>query len=247
MPLKCDVITMPLVRQIRRISLVAMIVTCAALAARHDPATAQQHDHGSSAKHGPQHHSHGYDRELALVEKLQAGGLLIFFRHGLTETERAEDERPVDFANCASQRQLSEAGRAVSREIGRHLAALKIPIGEVRASPFCRTRETAELMFGRALTEPRLRGDDREGGRSVEQSLTDLREVAALPAGPGRNQVLVAHFNQPKEGFRTHLDEGDALIFEVSGSELRALGTIPASRWGDMIREGERKRRHKKH
>jgi phosphohistidine phosphatase SixA len=49
---------------------------------------------------------------------------------------------------AARQRNLTDGGRADARAIGAAIRSLGIPIGEVLASPFCRTRETAELIFG---------------------------------------------------------------------------------------------------
>lgn len=85
-----------------------------------------------------------------LLGQLREGGHVLVFRHAITEpkTDRVESVR-----TCATQRRLTDEGRAQARAIGRDVRALGIPIGEVRASPFCRTRETARLAFGRVPAE----------------------------------------------------------------------------------------------
>ena len=74
------------------------------------------------------------------------------------------------FEDCAHQRNLTDGGRADARAIGAAIRSLGIPIGEVLASPFCRTRETAELIFGRATVSPAVRGGPAyaEAGRYDE-------------------------------------------------------------------------------
>ena len=51
-----------------------------------------------------------------------------------------------------------DAGRDEARRIGVAIKRLEIPVGEVMASPFCRTMETAQLIFGRATATAAVRG-----------------------------------------------------------------------------------------
>src|SRR5512143_2013384 len=92
------------------------------------------------------------DGELAgpaLLAALRSGGYILYFRHASTDFGQS-DEQMTGYEDCAKQRNLTDAGRAEARAIGEALRDLRIPIGDVRASPFCRTMETARLMFGRA-------------------------------------------------------------------------------------------------
>ena len=88
----------------------------------------------------------------ALVRALRGGGYTLYFRHTATDFSQ-HDRAMTGYAECATQRNLSDAGRAQARAIGEAIRALGLPVGEVIASPFCRTMETGRLMFGRA--EPR--------------------------------------------------------------------------------------------
>ena len=82
-----------------------------------------------------------------LVARLRQGGHVIFVRHAATEATQ-DDPRP-DLADPSTQRNLSDEGRNQARQLGRAIRRLRIPVGMVMASPYARTRETAELAFGR--------------------------------------------------------------------------------------------------
>src|SRR4051812_48853357 len=87
-------------------------------------------------------------QRTSFVETLRAGGNVIAFRHAITDQSH-QDEAAFRYDQCARQRNLSAAGRAQARAIGRAIRRLRIRIGRVLASPYCRTRETARLAFGR--------------------------------------------------------------------------------------------------
>ena len=79
-----------------------------------------------------------------VVAELRKGGYVIFFRHALTEQTGVTDET-ADLNRCERQRNLSAAGRAQATNIGKSMKALGIPVGQVLAGPYCRTKDTARL------------------------------------------------------------------------------------------------------
>ena len=83
----------------------------------------------------------------ALVTALRGGGYVLYLRH--TSTDFGEnDERMTDYADCKSQRNLTDAGRTEARAIGAALRELRIPIGESAGKPVTRrTMETGRLVF----------------------------------------------------------------------------------------------------
>src|SRR5262245_63698286 len=85
----------------------------------------------------------------ALRDTLRRGGYVLYFRHTSTDFGQ-NDDGMTSFDDCTKQRNLTDKGRAEARAIGAAIARLKIPVGEVLASPYCRTVETAKLIFGRA-------------------------------------------------------------------------------------------------
>ncbi len=77
----------------------------------------------------------------ALLDLLARGGLVIFFRHAATDFSQTDTDRQ-NLQNCQTQRNLSEQGRSDARGIGQAFQALGIPVGQLLASPYCRTLET---------------------------------------------------------------------------------------------------------
>jgi len=111
---------------------------------------------------------------MDLLTALRGGGLILYFRHADTDFKQT-DARPVNLADCSRQRNLTDRGREHARSIGAAIPALAIPIGQVLASPMCRTVDTAELAFGAA-----------------ERSMA-VREAGPTPAGsPERYAALRA-------------------------------------------------------
>mgnify|MGYP001072022832 CR=1 FL=1 len=148
-----------------------------------------------------------------LLAALRSGGLVIFFRHADTDFSQLDSD-PIDLSDCATQRNLSEEGRAQSRQIGEAIAALGIPIGEVLSSELCRCRETAELAFGRATLTPDLSSLRTTATEAEEQERIEaLRRLLATPPEPGTNTVLVSHLFNIQGATGISLDEGEAAIF----------------------------------
>lgn len=85
----------------------------------------------------------------SLWPRLRRGGLVLLMRHASTEPGLG-DPPGFRLGDCATQRNLSEAGREESRRVGERLRREKVPIAKVFTSPWCRCRETAMLAFGQA-------------------------------------------------------------------------------------------------
>jgi hypothetical protein len=90
----------------------------------------------------------GEAAESKLGDQLRRGGVVLAIRHAATDFSKP-DQDPVDLKDCRTQRNLSAAGRRDARRIGQGARRLQLRIGAVLSSPFCRTRETARLAFGR--------------------------------------------------------------------------------------------------
>ena len=60
-----------------------------------------------------------------LISALQKGGHILYLRHAKTERSKP-DQHPVDFATCATQRNLSVEGRAQAKNIGATFRSLNI-------------------------------------------------------------------------------------------------------------------------
>src|SRR5215510_7330204 len=128
----------------------------------------------------------------ALLTALRAGGLILYFRHTSTDFGQNDDQM-TGYEDCARQRNLTDQGREEARRIGAEIKRLQLPIGEVLASPFCRTMETARLMFGRAQATPAVRGGPARP--ESPDRYTELRKLLSTPPQPGTDLVIASHGN----------------------------------------------------
>jgi len=121
---------------------------------------------------------------------LRQNGSVALVRHGRT-TGGAGDPPGFALADCATQRNLTEDGRAEMRRLGEAVRARGIDIAAVLSSRWCRCLETARLVFGKAEPWPPL--DNLFGNSSRTQAQTaELRKRIRAWSGPGV-LVLVTH------------------------------------------------------
>lgn len=178
--------------------------------------------------------------DTALVAALRDGGLNIYFRHAATEWSQSDDVREAgDWTSCdaARMRQLSATGRADARLVGASMRALGMPVGNVYASPYCRTVETATL-FGMGEVQPtvdvmNLRAADYVGGQEAVIERARQR-LSTLPA-PGSNDVYVAHGNIAVAATRVYPDEAEGLVFRPLGENgFEYVGRLDPARWSEL-------------
>src|SRR5439155_83996 len=175
--------------------------------------------------------------DSTLVRNLTRGGYIIFFRHAMTNWNE-RDGTEGDFSDRAKQRNLSEAGRTQAAHLGKAIAALKIPIERVLASPMWRCRDTAQLAFGAYDTTIMLFW---KGPTFREARI----KMLGTPPPAGKNLVLVGHQDQlipivPGLN-RDQLKDGDALAFrplceqkyrvvtQITPADCDRLADIPAA------------------
>jgi broad specificity phosphatase PhoE len=163
-----------------------------------------------------------------IVRELREGGLVLVFRHAATDT-RVEMEESL--RSCARQRNLSTVGRREAREIGAAIRELEIPIGDVRASPMCRTRDTAELAFGRVKTDRRLVSPGVMGTvEDDDRRARALRSLVDSPPPEGVNTVLVTHTGNIGAALDQSVEEGEMLAY----ADGRLVGRVKADEWSSL-------------
>ena len=141
----------------------------------------------------------------ALWALLKQGGQIVLIRHAVTDPG-VGDPPGFRVEDCATQRNLSEAGRAEARRLGAALRERGVPVARVLASPWCRAIETARIATG---VQPDL-----------EPALANLFEY---PQNRERQQAqfraLVAAM--PKQG--------NVLMFTHGSTTLAFTGVSPAT------------------
>jgi Histidine phosphatase superfamily (branch 1) len=168
----------------------------------------------------------------ALTRALQAGGLVLVLRHTATDFSKP-DEEPIDLADCATQRNLSQQGRADARAIGRGVRRLDLHISAVLTSAFCRTRETARLAFGRAQLTPALLNTITAAHDARWQAqMRAVRRLFGTRPTPGSVKVLVTHGVVVSDATGLTLEEGETLVLRpLDSSRFRLLGRILPREW----------------
>jgi phosphohistidine phosphatase SixA len=183
----------------------------------------------------------------ALVEALRAGGYNIYFRHAATDWSQHDQVAKVDdWISCDPDRmrQLADVGRRTASAIGAAMRALRIPVGQVLASPYCRTVETARLMqLGNVETTTDImntRVAEHFGGPSVIAKRARQR-LSTLPQA-GTNTVLVAHGNVLRTATGVYPQETEAIVFRPDGKGSYAvMARLLPQAWEGLVAEyGER-------
>lgn len=130
----------------------------------------------------------------AAIASLKQGGHVILMRHAQT-TSGVGDPPGFKLDDCATQRNLSEAGRADARRFGEALRKNGIRIDRVLSSAWCRSVDTARL----ALPEQNVQVEASLNSTFDERDIAARRKAAegassivAAWSGPG-NILMVSH------------------------------------------------------
>ncbi len=177
-----------------------------------------------------------------LISALKQGGYVLVFRHGATD-ESQKDVYPFRFDDMSAQRQLSDKGREMAREMGAAIKKLGIPVGEVYTSRLNRAIETGKLLAEKdvkpvdALTDSSAgskTGMANPSGGNANAGAAVRRLVDAAPAA-GTDTFLVTHKPNMADAFGKaagDAQEGEAFVYKASGSGPATLvGRIKAAEW----------------
>jgi len=158
---------------------------------------------------------------------LREGARVALMRHGAT-SGGAGDPPGFRLEDCATQRNLTEKGRADARAMGEQLRAQKIPVGKVVSSQWCRCRDTAALMalgaieiaetFNNAFTLSDRRDELTKGARAV---IADWKGPGVLVIVTHGANILPLTGFQPAEGEMVVVDPAAA-----ADGRLRVIGRI---------------------
>lgn len=161
-----------------------------------------------------------------LLRQLREGGFVLYLRHASTDFSQ-NDARMKSYEDCANQRNLTDRGREEARAIGEHVKRLKIPIGDVFASPFCRTMETARLAFGKATATNEVRGGPVEASR-----YEPLRKLLSTPVQGATNRVISSHGNPfYAVAGPPYLAEGEMAVVRPEGGKFSVLARLRLDDW----------------
>ncbi len=164
-----------------------------------------------------------------LLSELRKGGYILYFRHAATDLSQ-NDSKMKSYEDCSGQRNLTDSGRADASAVGTAIQRLRIPVGSVLASPFCRTVETAQLMFGRAEKTQQVRGGPAAPAGSDRYA--PLRRILIAPVRKGANLAVVSHANPfYSVAGPPYLAEGEAAVIRPLGSGFEIFARIGSKDW----------------
>jgi virginiamycin B lyase len=198
-------------------------------------------EEGATTERPPEAESRAASRPPPLAERLRRGGYVLAFRHAATDLAMSDSTR--DLRDCSRQRNLTAEGRHQARLIAREFRRLAIPVGGVLVSPFCRTRETATLAFGRAVpSRALLSAEFFEGERGGKRQPARLRRLLARPPRRGTNMILVSHNFAIDDATGESLAEGEAVIVAPGRGRrgFEVVSRLEASDWARLGRAAVR-------
>jgi broad specificity phosphatase PhoE len=177
-----------------------------------------------------------WEGDRQMVEALRRGGHVLYVRHGPTDPSQS-DADPKNLANCATQRNLTDAGRAQARASGEAFRRLGIPVGLVLSSEYCRALEYARLAFNGAQAEPSLVLPDPLTDGEKARNTEALKRLLVVPPSAGTNTVLVSH--SPNIRLAAGVDlpvEGEAAVFrvEAQGPPTLVARVLPGE-WPTLV------------
>jgi phosphohistidine phosphatase SixA len=178
-----------------------------------------------------------WEGDRQLVDALRGGGHVVYFRHGATDpNERDTDAN--NLANCATQRNLTDAGRQQGQSIGEALRAMNVPVGQVRSSGYCRAGEYARLLFN---IDPEVESSMALPDPLTEQQRTQNTEtfklILARPPQAGTNTFLVAHSPNIRLAADVDLpEEGGAAVLRMEHGAPMLVGRVRPDEWSVWAR-----------
>jgi broad specificity phosphatase PhoE len=179
-----------------------------------------------------------------VVTALRTGGTYLLIRHGVADvpgwklTAGSTEQTGIDLDDCATQVNLSEAAKRELAVMASDIATLAIEIRTVLASPYCRTLETARILFGKATPHDALLRPSyvplpgRRPADPAAQRLAVVKQmVAVAPAGSG-NVALVTHGEIVRGVTGLDLAMGETVIVRPDGSGGHVvIGRVLPAAW----------------
>jgi phosphohistidine phosphatase SixA len=165
----------------------------------------------------------------------------MYMRHALSNLGSDQDllKNKKWWEDCSIQRNISQEGREQAFKVGSAIRQLKLPIAEVKAAQFCRTRDTAYLLgLGPVEIEEGL--NHIIGQRSGYDVNAARFQLLTTPPPKGQNIVMVSHTHgspRPEERIMSGLAEAEIAIFRPDGKGgTSPVARIPLAEWDNLTK-----------
>ncbi len=156
----------------------------------------------------------------------QGTGYVVLLRHAQTVAGTGD---PLEFRlnDCATQRNLSAAGRQQAVWIGQGFRDRQIPIRQVFSSQYCRCLDTAKLLgLGTVKPSPMLNSifEDR---KTATQQTAQVRQQILNHRNTAGVVVMVSHFANISDLSRIGTQPGDGVVLKANQQGvLEVVGQI---------------------
>jgi phosphohistidine phosphatase SixA len=148
---------------------------------------------------------------------------VVLFRHATAPG--VGDPPGFRLDDCATQRNLDEAGREQARRIGQAFRDRGIQVGAVASSQWCRARETAMLAFGGSTREAPAFNSFFNTLEQREAQTAAARLFLGQWQGPGM-LVVITHQVNISALTGIYPASGEGIILRVQDSGLQVLGRV---------------------
>ncbi len=160
---------------------------------------------------------------------LKQGGKVVLMRHAQVDRSKGHGTRHIP-GDCSQEFNLSPAGRAQAKKVGELFRKHGIAIGDVLASPYCRTMDTAKLAFGNAKSSEALRLLEVLPPAQADQVTAQAMKLIGGYKGKG-NLVLITHEPNIVALAFESVETGGMFVLAPKGADqFDVLGKLPAPR-----------------
>lgn len=162
-----------------------------------------------------------------LWQDLKDGGKVVMMRHATVDQSIGESF--VLDESCFTEKNLNEFGEQQAKAIAQVLSENHIKVGQVLTSPYCRTKDTAKLAFGRFEISPLLHLvrtiPVEKGAANLEQVRKLLSDYQGVD-----NLFMVSHRPNIADITNIRLQPAQMIVFEPLGDGLfDVLGVLEVS------------------
>ena len=171
---------------------------------------------GATAEQNPE--------DVDLVAHMQNGGTVLLLRHA--DAPGTGDPEGFRLDDCATQRNLSDAGREQARSIGAWLRGRGIEQARVYSSEWCRCLETAELLGLGPVTRLPALNSFFEHRADREPNLVALEAFLKDQPPNGEPIVLVTHQVTVTALTGIYPASGEAVLMRLSDQDPGRLETL---------------------
>lgn len=156
----------------------------------------------------------------------QGTGYVVLLRHAQTVAGTGD---PLGFwlNDCATQRNLSAAGRQQAVRIGQRFRNRQIPIRQVLSSQYCRCLDTAKLLgLGTVKPSPML-NSIFEARKTATQQTAQVRQQILNHRNTAGVVVMVSHFANISDLSLVGTQSGDGVVLRANQQGvLEVVGQI---------------------